>query len=117
MKHPKKAVKPKARPANTKARGGKKQPTVGERVIEGLEQAVVWSRGEDVPVQDSLVRITYRKRPCGCVGCSLFGLYSITEKEISISVSRYLSGISRNSIHKPSRQNHVSEHESPLALR
>ncbi len=57
MKHPKKVVKPKAKPANNKARSGKKQPTVGERIIEGLEQAVAWSRGEDVPVQVSLVRI------------------------------------------------------------
>ncbi len=57
MKHPKKVVKPKAKPAKNKARSGKKQPTVGERIIEGLEQAVAWSRGEDVPVQVSLVRI------------------------------------------------------------
>ena len=57
MKHPKKVVKPEAKPANNKARSGKKQPTVGERIIEGLEQAVAWSRGEDVPVQVSLVRI------------------------------------------------------------
>ena len=57
MKQLRKVVKPKARPANIKASGGKKQPTVGERIIEGLEQAVAWSRGEDVPVQVSLVRI------------------------------------------------------------
>ena len=57
MKHPEKVVKPKAKPAKNKARSGKKQPTVGERIIEGLEQAVAWSRGEDVPVQVSLVRI------------------------------------------------------------
>lgn len=57
MKQPKKAEKPTARPATTKARSGKKQPTVGERIIEGLEQAVAWARGEDVPVQISLVRI------------------------------------------------------------
>lgn len=31
-------------------------PTVGARIIEGLEQAVAWSRGEDVPVQVTLVR-------------------------------------------------------------
>ena len=57
MKHPTKVVNAKSRPANAKARGGKKQPTVGERILEGLEQAVAWSRGEDVPVQVSLVRI------------------------------------------------------------
>lgn len=57
MKHPKKVVKPEAKPANNKARSGKRQPTVGEGIIEGLEQAVAWSRGEDVPVQVSLVRI------------------------------------------------------------
>ena len=57
MKHRKKIVKPKARRVDTKARSGKKQPTVGERIIEGLEQAVAWSRGEDVPVQVTVVRI------------------------------------------------------------
>jgi len=57
MKQLRKVVKPKARPANAKASGEKKQPTVGERIMEGLEQAVAWSRGEEVPVQVSLVRI------------------------------------------------------------
>ena len=36
---------------------GKKHPSVGKRIIQGLEQAVAWSRGEDVAVQVSLVRI------------------------------------------------------------
>jgi putative transcriptional regulator len=57
MKHRKKIVKPKARRADAKAHRKKKQPTVGERIIEGLEQAVAWSRGEDVPAQVTLVRI------------------------------------------------------------
>ena len=57
MKQLRKVVKPKARPANAKASGEKKQPTVGERIMEGLEQAVAWSRGEEVPVQVRLVRI------------------------------------------------------------
>lgn len=35
----------------------KKLPTVGERILEGLEQAVAWSRGENIPVRVSLVRI------------------------------------------------------------
>jgi putative transcriptional regulator len=34
-----------------------KKPTLGERIIEGLEEAVAWSRGEDVPVRVTLVHI------------------------------------------------------------
>jgi hypothetical protein len=45
MKHRKKIVKAKARRADAKAHIGKKQPTVRESIIEGLEQAVAWSRG------------------------------------------------------------------------
>jgi len=35
----------------------KKRNTVGNRIIEGLEEAVAWSRGENVPVRVSVVRI------------------------------------------------------------
>jgi putative transcriptional regulator len=37
--------------------GRSKKPTAGERIIEGLEQAVAWSRGEDVPAQVTLVHV------------------------------------------------------------
>lgn len=36
---------------------GKKNPTVGQRIIEGLEEAIAWSKGEDVPVRVSHVHI------------------------------------------------------------
>lgn len=36
---------------------GKKSPTVGERIIEGLQEAVAWSKGEDVAVRVSQVQI------------------------------------------------------------
>jgi len=28
-----------------------KAPTVGERIIEGLAEAIAWSKGEDLPVR------------------------------------------------------------------
>jgi len=34
----------------------KKRPTVGERIIEGLEQAVAWTRGENARVRVTLVQ-------------------------------------------------------------
>lgn len=37
--------------------GGKQAPTVGERIIEGLEEAIVWSRGDDVPVRVTHVQV------------------------------------------------------------
>jgi hypothetical protein len=41
----KKAVKTKRAPKNGAA---KKRSTVGARIVEGLEQAIAWSRGENV---------------------------------------------------------------------
>jgi putative transcriptional regulator len=38
-----------------KGRIAKKRPTVGERIIEGLEQAVAWTRGENDRVRVTLV--------------------------------------------------------------
>ena len=35
----------------------KKNPTVGARIIEGLEEALAWSKGEDIPVRVSQVRV------------------------------------------------------------
>jgi len=46
----------KNKPANDRT-GRSKKPTVGARIIEGLEQAVAWSRGEDVPVRVTLVHV------------------------------------------------------------
>jgi putative transcriptional regulator len=36
---------------------GRKNPTVGQRIIEGLEEAIAWSKGEDVPVRVSQVQV------------------------------------------------------------
>lgn len=36
---------------------GKKNPSVSERIIEGLEEAIAWSKGEDIPVQVTKVQI------------------------------------------------------------
>ena len=35
----------------------RKRPTVGERIIEGLEQAVAWTRGENDRVRVTLVQV------------------------------------------------------------
>jgi len=45
------------RPAKTAARLPKKQPTVGARIIEGLEQAIEWTRGENDDVHVTLVQV------------------------------------------------------------
>jgi putative transcriptional regulator len=37
--------------------GGKKTPTVGERIIEGLEEAIAWSKGDNVPVRATHVQV------------------------------------------------------------
>ncbi len=34
-----------------------KQPTVGERIIGGLEEALAWSKGEGVPVRVTQVQV------------------------------------------------------------
>ena len=36
---------------------GKKSPTVGQRIIQGLEEALAWSKGEDVPVRVTHVQV------------------------------------------------------------
>jgi putative transcriptional regulator len=36
---------------------GKKAPTVGERIIEGLEEALAWSKGEELPVRVTHVQV------------------------------------------------------------
>ena len=40
-----------------KAPSKRTKPTVGERIIEGLEQAVAWSRGQDDRVRVSLIQV------------------------------------------------------------
>jgi hypothetical protein len=35
----------------------KRQPTVGERIIEGLEEAIAWSKGENIPVRVTEVQL------------------------------------------------------------
>ena len=46
---------------NTKKRAGRlvarKAPTVGERIINGLEEALAWSKGEDLPVRVTKVQV------------------------------------------------------------
>lgn len=45
----------------TKNRSGrpvvKKSPTVGERIMEGLEEALAWSKGEELPVRVTHVHV------------------------------------------------------------
>jgi putative transcriptional regulator len=48
--------KPKRLP-KTPARAANSRPTVGARIIEGLEQAVAWTRGENDDVRVTLVRV------------------------------------------------------------
>lgn len=40
-----------------KSSATKKRATVGARIIEGLEQAVAWSRGEDVRARVTLIQV------------------------------------------------------------
>ncbi len=48
-------MKPKT--AKSKARTTKKKPGVGKRIIEGLEQAVAWSRGKSDRARVTLVQV------------------------------------------------------------
>jgi len=46
---------------NTKERASrsvaKKTPTVGQRIIQGLEEALAWSKGEELPVRVTQVQV------------------------------------------------------------
>ncbi len=44
-------------PVKTAARAPKPRPTVGARIIEGLEQAIAWTHGENDDVRVTLVRV------------------------------------------------------------
>jgi len=35
----------------------KKDPSVSERIIEGLEEAIAWSKGEEIPVRVSHAQV------------------------------------------------------------
>lgn len=37
----------------------KKRPTIGDRIIEGLEQAIAWTRGENDRARVTLVHVPY----------------------------------------------------------
>jgi putative transcriptional regulator len=50
-------MKQKAIANPAKRRPAKNRPTVGERIIEGLEQAVQWTRGENDRVRVTLVHV------------------------------------------------------------
>ena len=45
------------RAAKTPVPTPRKRPTVGERIIEGLEQAIAWTRGENTNVRVTLVHV------------------------------------------------------------
>src|SRR5258707_1890760 len=45
------------RPTKTRARVPKKRPTVGARIIQGLEQAIAWTRGQNDEVRVTLVHV------------------------------------------------------------
>ena len=45
------------RAAKKVGRVAKKRPTVGARIIEGLEEAIAWTRGEDGNVRVTLVHV------------------------------------------------------------
>ncbi len=45
------------RAAKTPAREPRKRPTIGGRIIEGLEQAIAWTRGENENVRVTLVHV------------------------------------------------------------
>jgi len=43
--------------SNTTQTGRTKPPTPGERILRGLDQAIAWARGEDVPVRVTTVEV------------------------------------------------------------
>lgn len=45
------------RPVNTPARASKRRPAIGARIIEGLEQAISWTRGENTDVRVTLIQV------------------------------------------------------------
>lgn len=45
------------RRTKTPPRAPKKRPTVGGRIIQGLEQAIAWTRGENDEVRVTLVQV------------------------------------------------------------
>ena len=47
-------TKPKKRASRSVA---KKAPTLGQRIIQGLEEALAWSKGEELPVRVTHVQV------------------------------------------------------------
>ena len=45
------------RTMKTQARPPRKRPRLGARIVEGLEQAIAWTRGENANVQVTLVHV------------------------------------------------------------
>lgn len=50
-------TKTKTKRSSKKATRTRKRPTVGQRVIEGLEQAIAWTRGENDRVRVTLAHV------------------------------------------------------------
>ncbi len=50
------AKKRASRPAEKKAKPVRRRQTVGESIIEGLQQAIAWTRGENANVRVTLVQ-------------------------------------------------------------
>lgn len=60
MRSPRKAPMVTKRASKPKAKGAprsRKSHTVGESIIEGLQQAIAWSRGENTDVRVTLVHV------------------------------------------------------------
>jgi len=47
-----------SKPVTKKTTRARKRQTVGESIIEGLRQAVAWTKGENDDVRVTLVRVT-----------------------------------------------------------
>ena len=50
-------IKTNTKGAVKKAEPARKRPTVGERIVEGLEQAIAWTKGENERVRVTLVHV------------------------------------------------------------
>lgn len=45
------------RPVKSAARAPRKRPTLGARIVEGIEEAIAWTRGETADVRVTLVHV------------------------------------------------------------
>jgi putative transcriptional regulator len=53
----KKLMRPAEAKAEVKTRGKRESPTVGERIIEGLQEAVAWSKGQNDQLRVTLAQV------------------------------------------------------------